>query len=385
MPNQSNRRIITNRQLNFTLCPVDTYNKKEMPYSLPNYAIDGTWNHHQSIILDVILDRFYHGIYNPLGSLPRSWRSKKALGVVSKFVDGAINPENINYISQSPIEAFKKDLSEESIENFKLSFTASSMNPDNENEFENYLKKYSHYRTYKEDMIAKTKRLYDNDGIAFNTSTLLRDYPVLNKKNYRYNLYDYIKKISETKFKLNYKVKYIDKVPGTDEKTKKYSRGNRIDIHYNMNEYEQIFTAEFKKDAFALYFKSPLGKMIFHNTLSLDTDWIPENALNLNKNAYFIYKRFVLNRVAGANKAEEIRLWFDDIKTFLDIQWDNNSGVHKTLDKAFKDMLAKGLVKGYSWNNDHVGQRQYVLTFEHQKKGVEKQQDSGDSLLKVPG
>jgi hypothetical protein len=383
MPNQSNRRIITNRQLNFTLCPVDTHNKKEMPYSLSNYAIDGTWNHHQSIILDVLLDRIYNSIYNPLGSLPRSWRSKKVLEVISKFVDGAINPDNLEYICQPPFEVFKSNKGDTSIENSKLDFISSSSQPFDEKEFETYLKNSFEYKSFKNDIKVKTSPLYDDVEVKFFKSKLFRDCPVL--KKYHYNLYDYIKRISDIKFKMNYKVKYIDEEPETNEKTKRYSRGNRIDIFYNMNDHEQIFMTEFEKDFFIIKFKSPLGKMILHNTLILDTDWIPENALKLTKNAYFIYKRFVLNRISGKNKAKEIRLWFNDIKSFLDIHWDNNSGVHKTIDKAFKDMLANGLVDGYSWNNDHVGQRQYMLTFEHQKKGVEKQQDSNDNLLKVPG
>ena len=32
MPKLSGRKIITNRQLNFTLSPVDLHNPKEMPY-----------------------------------------------------------------------------------------------------------------------------------------------------------------------------------------------------------------------------------------------------------------------------------------------------------------------------------------------------------------
>jgi hypothetical protein len=63
MSQPSAKKIITNRQLNFTLSPVDTHNQKKMPYSLNNYEIDGTWNHHQSIILDVILDWWFNGFY----------------------------------------------------------------------------------------------------------------------------------------------------------------------------------------------------------------------------------------------------------------------------------------------------------------------------------
>mgnify|MGYP001823568811 CR=1 FL=1 len=40
MKHRSNRPIITNRQLNFTLSPVDTHNPKLMPYKSLKYEID---------------------------------------------------------------------------------------------------------------------------------------------------------------------------------------------------------------------------------------------------------------------------------------------------------------------------------------------------------
>jgi hypothetical protein len=150
-----------------------------------------------------------------------------------------------------------------------------------------------------------------------------------------------------------------------------------------MNDFQNIFDAMYEKDAFSVNFKSLLGKMIIHNMLVLDTDWIPEEALKLNKNAYFLYKRFILNRISGRNKTKEIRLWFDDIKSFLDMRWDNDRGIHATIDKAFKDMLTKGLVAGYRWNKDHL-YRQYVVSFEHPQKGIEKQQGKGDKVMKLP-
>jgi hypothetical protein len=140
---------------------------------------------------------------------------------------------------------------------------------------------------------------------------------------------------------------------------------------------------DLQKDRIELNFNTPLGKTILHNTFMLDTDWIPENAFELSKNAYFIYKRFILNRISGKNKPKEIRLWFEDIKSFLDMHWGNDRGIHSTIDKAFKDMLAKGLVKGYSWNKDY-GYRQYRLSFESPQKRIEKQQNKDDKVMKLP-
>jgi hypothetical protein len=65
------------------------------------------------------------------------------------------------------------------------------------------------------------------------------------------------------------------------------------------------------------------------------------------------------------------------------MRWGNDRGVHKTIDKAFKDMLAKGLVTGYNWNKDHYF-RQYLLKFEHPHKGTEKPQDKGNTVMTLP-
>jgi len=106
MPYQSNNKIITNRQLNFTFSPVDTHNQKEMPHRLGNYEIDGTWNHHQSIILDVILDRYFRVVYSGCKRLPQSWRSKNVVSKISAK-SHLINPENIGFISMPPLEAYQ--------------------------------------------------------------------------------------------------------------------------------------------------------------------------------------------------------------------------------------------------------------------------------------
>ena len=92
MKRKSIPRIITNRQLNFTLSPVDTYNKKEMPYKLQNYEIDGTWNEHQSIILDCVLDRFFKAIYKQNSSIKeiKHYLSKKIPVIVDWFSPTAL-------------------------------------------------------------------------------------------------------------------------------------------------------------------------------------------------------------------------------------------------------------------------------------------------------
>jgi outer membrane receptor for ferrienterochelin and colicin len=161
---------------------------------------------------------------------------------------------------------------------------------------------------------------------------------------------------------MNYKVKCLVKAPEYDDKGKRTHAGTLLDGYYGMKDFQEIFLVDFEKDQIKLNFKSPLGKMILHNTLILDTDWVPDEALTLSKNAYFIYKRFVLNRVSGKNKPKELELWFEDIKNFLDLNWSNNGGIYPIIDKAFKEMQQKGMIAGYSWNKN-AKQRQYRVSF----------------------
>jgi hypothetical protein len=249
---------------------------------------------------------------------------------------------------------------------------------------EHFIKILNNTREYKEfiDTVNReTSDFYNDVPIYFKITNLFKDYPILRK--YKYKFSEYLHKISQTKFQMKYKVKFMEIEPEYNEETKRFSRGKLTDIFYNMNDFQQIFTVDLEKDRMELNFKTPLGKMILHNTLMLDTDWIPEDALELSKNAYFIYKRFILNRVSGKNKPEEIRLWFEDIKSFLDMHWGNDRGIHATIDKAFKAILAKGLVRGYSWNKDRIF-RQYVLNFEHPQKGIVKQVNKGDEVMTLP-
>ena len=129
-----------------------------------------------------------------------------------------------------------------------------------------------------------------------------------------------------------------------------------------MGDFQEIFISKIHDDKITVNFKSPLGKMILHNTIILNTDWISEKAMTLKKNAYFIYKKFILNRVAGKNKAKEIILWYEDIKAALDLKGKNNSGNYTIIEGAFGEIQKKGLMKKYTWKRI-ANQRRYKLDF----------------------
>ena len=76
------------------------------PYALQNYEIDGTWNHHQSIILDIILDRLFNAYYAEYKGLPKSWRSKNSIAKTVAFSGGLITPETISCLNLPPEEAY---------------------------------------------------------------------------------------------------------------------------------------------------------------------------------------------------------------------------------------------------------------------------------------
>ncbi len=211
---------------------------------------------------------------------------------------------------------------------------------------------------------------------------LYKNYPILCKYNKK--LYEYVAKIAETKFKLNYKVKCLIKAPEYNQKGKRTHPGTMIDAFYEMDDFQQIFSVDLKEDQFMLNFKSPLGKMVLHNMLVLDTDWVPDEVFELGKNAYFIYKRFILNRISGNNPPGEIELWFEEISTFLDLNGKNVSSIYSAIDQALQEICNKGLIKDYSWNKNYTKQRQYKLIFDRPPKASGDRRTSKNKLLKVP-
>jgi hypothetical protein len=271
----------------------------------------------------------------------------------------------------SPRDAYTKKLGYDVVANLKEIYE----NDDNLKRrltFEQYVdhnfENNSGYQDFLKSMTENGSPLNFDLKITFGYLTLLKKFPFL--EAYKYTLFDYIKKIEATKFKLNYKIKYIESRPNYDEKGKLVERGRLVDLHYKMRDFQNIFFVEGDKRNFKLNFKSPLSKLVIYNTLIMDTDWFPVEALALSKNAYFLFKRFVLNKVSGKHKAESITLNFDDAKTFLDFSWSNDRGVHKAIVKALTDMVEKGLVSGYQQNRNHGWERSYDLSFNHNGAGA---------------
>ncbi len=79
-----------------------------MPHKLQNYEIDGVWNHHQSIILDTIIDVMFKRSYQQHKKLPQSWRSLKVLERINGLLKTGINRTFIDSLSLSPREAYSK-------------------------------------------------------------------------------------------------------------------------------------------------------------------------------------------------------------------------------------------------------------------------------------
>ena len=364
MPKQSGRKIITNRQLNFTLSPVDLHNPKEMPYSLSNYAIDGAWNHHHSIILDIILNEFIKKRYAEYKRFPGSWRNKKVFEVNVNSAGAYFAPSAISFLTQTPLDAFSTLEGYNVEEHEREQFAGYSFSPGNEISFEEHLKNQLKYNQKYQDFLIRMKELipfYDEDlPFSFEILKLFENYPELDK--YKYNLPEKLAEISKTKFKMTYEVKCMPEKAKIDETGRLINFDDLIGIEYSMDDFQEIVLLKIHDDKIVVNFKSPLGKMILHNTIILDTDWISEKALTLKNNAYFIYKKFIFNRVAGKNKAKEIILWYEDIKAGLDLKGKNNSGNYTIIEGAFGEMQKKGLMKGYTWRRI-AKQRRYKLDF----------------------
>lgn len=385
MKRKSIPRIITNRQLNFTLSPVDTYNKKEMPYNLQNYCIDGTWNQHQSIILDCILDRLFHAMYKDYNKPPQSWRSKKTIETINSYLGETVNPEALNWVGKPPYEAFVEHKGEDLFRKIKKDYKQDKGSPIAKGNFKQYLDRWHarelyQYRVLSKKVININKVLYGDADIRCNIIDLLEGYPFLMR--YKYSLAEQLIRIGSTKFKMNYKVKYIEKIPVYGEDGKMTERGRLVDMHYEMQEFQNIFNISFEDDKIVFNFNTPLGKLIIYNMLILDTDWIPVDVCKLSKNSYFLYKRFLLSKRSGKFKAKKIELKFEDIKSFLDLQWGNDSGIHTIIEKALNDMKKNGLIHRFECKNPFK-RRVYELYFEEIKQTPEKQEDDDRKVLKM--
>ena len=385
MPQQSVKKIITNRQLNFMLSPVDTHNTKVMPYALNQYEIDGTWNHHQSIILDVIGDWVFNKFYANIGKAPQSWRSKKTMEAIDRFSHGQINPGSINQLSYSPRDAYVKNSGYDMIGKLKEIYDHAIIGKEEyAKKFEDYLQyDFDNNRDYQEFKKGYQKLLQDFHSefkVSLRTREFFDTYPILG--NYKYNLIKHLKKIEDARFKMTYKVKFMSERPEYDDTGKLVDRGKLIDLYYRMPDFQHLFGAKVEGDHLNLSFDTPLGKLVLHNTFIMDTDWMPVEALNLSKNAYFLFKRFVLNKRYGKYKAESIPLKFDEMRSHLDLKWSNDRGINDVFVKAFDDMIAKGLVEGFTVRGKPVSNRVYTLKFPQRDK--KKDQKDGDAkLLKI--
>ena len=390
MPTLSSEKNITNRQLNFTLGPVDTYNLKQMPHKLLNYEIDGTWNHHQSIILDIILGRVFNGFYRKYKKLPQSWRSKQVINTVFSNANLLINPESLEILSLSPREVYiKKYMGSSWIGTTKeeYEYNMDSIQREKglatfEQYLDNYFKNDEQYQNYKNNIQSLYNTFCGNLKVGLNLLKLFEAYPLL--QNYRYTFFDHLKNIEHTKFKMIYKVKYIERRPTYDTDSGKIlSRGNMIDLYYKMKDFQHLFKVDKKQDEIEINFDTPIGKLVLYNMLILDTDWCPIEAYFLTKNAYFLYKRFLLNKRSGKHKSKKIRLRFDDLKAFLDLKWSNDRGVHTIIIKALNDMIEKGLVDSFTWNKYFAKKRVYELSFEKEQQGTKEDEEVQPKILKM--
>ena len=387
MARKSIPSIITNRQLNFTLSPVDKYNKKEMPYRLQNYEIDGTWNQHQSIILDCILDRIFNGTYRQYKKPPQSWRSEKTIQVIYGYFGGILNPSTLHFVEIPLYEAFIEYSGKDVFGKIKTEYRNDKEKRINYSDnIIQYLNHWhgntlSDYRKFNKNILNLKKILYADLVFDCKVSELLENYPFLMR--YKYTLEEKLNKVASTKFKMKYKVKYMDKLPVFDENGKVTERGNLVDMYYEMKNLQHMFKVAFEDDIIKFNFNSPLGKLIIYNMLIVDTDWMPLDVLNLTKNAYFLYKRFVLNKRSAKFKPSKIELKLEEIKSFLDYNWSNDRGVHSKIIEALNNMKDNGLIDDFVWNKNIANRRVYKLIFEDKKKEPKKQKDAAGKELKM--
>ena len=229
-----------------------------MPYKLPNYEIDGTWNHHQSIILDSILDRIYRGSYSGCNKLPTTWWDKNVVDMNNNFLMGIINPKVISFLSLPPRDAYIKKAGFDDYKFLKEKYIDLKRSTTLDCSYEEFIDKEfegnREYQEYLEEMQVKKNVLYGNSIINIDIMKYLETYFFLEK--YKRSLRDYLKRIEETKFKLKYKIKYLQIQPTYKDDDRVDSKGVRIDIFYEMNDYQSIFKVDFTDAKIVLNFDS---------------------------------------------------------------------------------------------------------------------------------
>jgi hypothetical protein len=336
--------------------------------------------------LDIFLDRYVRGFYlKHYKKFPKSWRSKQTLETARNGIGALVTPETMRFMSSSPYDAFAQHIGKDILGNLKNDYEC-CRNPVTERDEYKTFEEYVHdnfkqnlvYQEFFKRMQNQVKNLYQDFSIRFDILKLFENYPLA---KYRYTLIDHLKKIEQTKFKMTYKVKYIAREPKFNDKGKRTDKGKLIDLYCQMHDFQQIFEVKSGKDEVTLNFNTPLGKLILHNMLILDTDWCPIEIMTLSKNAYFIYKGFVLNRIAGKRRAKAIELNFDDLKKFLNLNWSNNGGVYAIIEKALKDMMENELIGEFKTEKHYINKRRYHLYFEKAKENLDKMVADYDGIL----
>jgi hypothetical protein len=309
---------------------------------------------------------------------PQSWRSEKVIEMVQHFdKDDIFNQDNLEKLSLS----FRDYILKKYPETEKSCIERYESDSDLRTRF-NSVKEFLEYQI--ENNFEDLKREYDEIWSRFYRDLkakvsflqLFESYPFLEK--YRYQLNEILKSIGNTKFKMKYKIKKMKRVP-TYEGKKLTDKGELVDLYYVMPDFQHIFEVTVEKDNFTLNFNTPLGKMFLYNTMILDTDRMPVEALSLDKNAYFLYKHFILNKRAGKNKSKTITLKFADMKEKLDIRWGNDRGVHKIFEKALDNIVEAGLLDRFKYNGRRVSERYYDLKFD----GIQKNISFEDLILET--
>jgi hypothetical protein len=306
--------------------------------------------------------------------------------VINGYFKGVINPMALNLVDKFPYDAFVEHSGKDIFREIKNAYRKDKEKTQSPATFKEYLNHWHtselyRYREINKNILSVKKLLYQNLEIGCKRNDLFENYQCLHR--YKYTFEQNLAKVASTKFKMNYKVKYMEKLPVFGEDGKITERGRLIDLYYEMKDFQHIFEVVFEDDIIKFNFNTPLGKLIIYNIMIMDTDWMPLDVLNLKKNAYFLYKRFVLNKRSGKFKAGKIELKFDEIKEFLDIRWKNDRGVHSMVLTALKDMKENGLVDDFVWNKNINNRRVYELHYEDKKKEQKKEKDAAGEELKM--
>jgi len=354
----NNKYLISERALNYILRPVQvrrcnypyTYHVENLNQKV-SVTVDRPWTYANHLLLDFIGHEMFERLYKNIVEKRNTWKnefSQSLLMSMDKLFEqeDAIITDDLKPYLQKYKEYFQVKENEKKVT--ELAYTS---NVDQHNELKSIKRKidllsseigYDKLERF-DDIFEKLNngRMQYNVKIDLNKITdRYKEFFGNNRK--REYLPELIKRTSEVKFSFEYPLQHpVVKTYQHQGESKTKIIATRLETVKIEN--SNIFDYELENNSLLVLFNSFLGKIYYHNLLTLNTDWFEESFLKLNGLASAIYRRFFVTK---SKNSIEFELPIKDMFEYF--EWSKNSQYPKLVEKAFEDIKSAGLIADFS-------------------------------------